>query len=64
MNKPWKEKDFLTAYDISEILGIHRNTAYDMIRTMPHIQLGNKKAIRVSRASFEQWLKNAERAST
>lgn len=64
MDKPWREKDYLTANDITEILGIHRNTAYDMIRTMPHLQLGHKKVIRVSRAAFEQWLKNQERANT
>lgn len=59
MDNDWRQLDFLTAKQIAKILGIHSNTAYDLVNKLPHIKIG--KSYRVSRLAFEKWIKDQER---
>lgn len=57
----WREKEYLSRKDIAYILGVSDDTAYTIIRQLPHIKAG--KAYRVSCKAFQQWIKDQERKS-
>lgn len=57
----WREREYLSVRDISRILQIHFNTAYKLVKTLPHIKIGS--TYRVSTEAFQKWIRDQERAN-
>ena len=54
----------LSVVEAARLLGISKNTAYDLVRNgrLPHVRLGSR--IRIPRQSLTDWLdREAERSS-
>lgn len=53
-----KESRVFTVTEIAEILKVGRNTAYELFnqKNFPSFRIG--KNLRITEASFEEWLKN------
>lgn len=49
----------MTVLDVAEVLGISRNSAYDLVRSkgFPKVTVG--KMYRIPKVRFEQWLNSA-----
>jgi excisionase family DNA binding protein len=50
------ESAFLTVTEAASLLGISRNSAYELVRQkrLPHIRLG--RSVRIPRRIFERWI--------
>lgn len=57
----WRESEFLSAKQISEILGVSRTLAYDIIYSLPHIRC--KSSVRVRTVVVEKFIRDRERAT-
>ncbi len=53
----------LTAKDIARIMGVSRGHAYELIKQMPHEQLG-PKCVRVRQSDFEAWREQLRKEPT
>ena len=53
----WRELDFLTPKQVAEILQVSRDTAMNVIHSMPHVRIG--RIIRVPTEAFLKYLKGA-----
>ena len=61
MDKNWRQKAFLSPKDIAEILGVHQNTAYEIVNQLPHVMVG--RCYRVALEAFEKWIRDQERSN-
>lgn len=55
----WKTLDYLTPSQVGKILQIGRDSAYELVRSLPHLKIG--KQYRVSREAFEKYLNNTRK---
>ena len=55
----WRLFDYLTPSQIAEILQIGRDSAYELVRSLPHLKIGRQ--YRVSREAFEAYLKDTKK---
>lgn len=59
--KNWQEKEYLSVYDVAEMLDVHQNTVYAMIDQLPHIKFGN--VYRFPKNDLMNWLKKNGRGN-
>lgn len=57
----WRESEFLSAKQISEILGVSPDTAYEIVHGLPHVRFN--RFIRVRTTIFEKFIRDRERAT-
>lgn len=55
----WRSFDYLTVSQVAEVLQIGRDSAYELVRSLPHLKIG--KQYRVSREAFEKYLNNTRK---
>ena len=55
----WKTLDYLTPSQVGKILQIGRDSAYELVRSLPHLKIGRQ--YRVSREAFEKYLNNTQK---
>lgn len=55
----WKTLDYLTPSQVAKILQIGRDSAYELVRSLPHLKIGRQ--YRVSREAFEKYLNNTQK---
>lgn len=55
----WRIFDYLTPSQIAEVLQIGRDSAYELVRSLPHLKIGRQ--YRVSREAFEKYLNNTQK---
>lgn len=55
----WKTLDYLTPNQVGKILQIGRDSAYELVRSLPHLKIG--KQYRVARETFEKYLNNTQK---
>ena len=50
----------LTVTDIQSMLGVSRNTAYKLVRNIPHFNIGTGKAQRIAikESDYDRWLES------
>lgn len=55
----WRSLDYLTPKQVGEILQIGRDSAYELVRSLPHLKIG--KQYRVSSEEFRKYLNTARK---
>ena len=55
----WKTLDYLTPSQVGKILQIGRDSAYELVRSLPHLKIG--KQYRVAREDFEAYLNDSRK---
>ena len=55
----WRSLDYLTPKQVGEILQIGRDSAYELVRSLPHLKIG--KQYRVSTEAFQRFLKDTQK---